>query len=187
MSLDDDDLATADRRARPRPAKLAVVRNDEGRVLLATPTFEPDEACFLDACRDWLVEERRHASFRETNTSTGPFDRLDGTLGPMRQAMRNGTPVTVELTDHLGWGPAADAARAIPDAAAVWTTRIGWAEARPAKRIRSRRVSTRSVEAGSAKPAQRITCPKCSAAPTRAALRERFCQECGADLPRPGR
>lgn len=192
MTNNQDGLTPADPRARTRPTKLAVVRNAEGRVLLASPTFEPDEEAYLDSLRDWLVEERRHPSFRENNTSMGPFDRLDGTLGPVRVALRDSAPLEVELIDHLGWGPAAEAARAIPNAAAVWTTRTGWDD--PTKKKRSR--AKKAKDGAAAKrgglvqdvvPARHTTCPECGAAPSRIALRERICDACGADLPRPSR
>lgn len=168
-----DDLATPGRRATSRSARLAVVRDADGAVLLASPTFETDAAGFLDTCRDWLVEERRHRTFRPTNTPVGMFDSLAGDLGPMRQAMRDGDQPTVELTDHPGWGPAADAARVVEGAIAAWTGNV-WGERRPAK---ATTVTAR----------RSTTCPKCGALPSRAALRERICEACGADLPRPGR
>lgn len=168
-------MAGSTRRASTRVARSALVRAPDGTVLLATATYCTSGDDLLAACRDWLVEERRHESFRPTNTPQADDDGLErGDLAPLREAIRAGARLTVELQQHPGWSPAADAARSAADALAVWTGRTGWADETIAPapiRIANRHTS----------------CPACGAAPTRVALRERLCQECGADLPRPGR
>jgi hypothetical protein len=173
--MSDGPGPSADRpRATTRSARLAVVRDADNVVLFAGPTFETDADGFLDLCRDWLVQERHHSTFRPTNTAVGMFEELSGDLGPMRDAMRAGAPLTVELVDHHGWGPAADAARDVQDALAVWTGANVWGGHNPAK-------------APLATAKRHTTCPACGASPSRAGIRERLCDVCGADLPRPGR
>lgn len=168
-------MAPTPPKAASRAAHSAVVRDADGTVLLATATYCTSGDELLSALRDLLVVERRHDTFRPTNVPSGAGDGLErGDLGPVREAVRAGRDLTVDLRAHPGWSPAADAARSVDGALAVWTGRTDWAD--------------EAIAPAPIRIAKRhTTCEACGASPTRVALRERICQGCGADLPRPGR